>query len=109
MSRELSEFLTANAVTETKTVATDIGDIEIMALNAGHAVELAEFKGAEFQLAVAALSLSKDGKRHSDQVGFTTALKQVKALDMKVALAIGAEAIAFNRIGEEAVAESGKD
>lgn len=109
MSRELSEFLASHAVNESTTVETDIGPIEIVALNAGHLVDLSNMSGVEFSLAVAALSLAKDGKRHSDTVGFATALKQVKALDIKVALKIGMEAIRFNKIGEEAVEESGKD
>jgi len=109
MSRGLSEFLSSHAVSETLSIETAIGDIEIVSLNAGHVVDLANYSGAEFQLAVAALSISEDGKRHADTVGFSTALKQIKALDMKVAMKIGAEAIRFNKIGEEAVEESGKD
>lgn len=109
MSRELTELLASHAIKETKTINTAIGDIEIMMLNAGHAVDLTGYNGAEFQLAVAALSLSKDGKRHADSVGFATALKQVKALDLKVALKIGEEAISFSKLTDEAVEESGKN
>lgn len=109
MSRELTELLTQHAAKNTKKVTTSIGELEIMELNAGHTIELAGLSGAEFQLACAALSLSDNGRRHADEVGFATALKQVKALGMTVALPLGAECIAFSRIGEEAVEEAGKE
>lgn len=109
MSRELGAFLATHAVKNTTTINTAIGEIELMMLNAGHAVELSKYQGAEFQLAVAALALSKDGERYSDAVGFSAALKQVKSLELKVALKIGEEAIAFSKLTDEAVEESGKD
>lgn len=108
--RELTELLEQYAVSETKTInVANIGEIEIMMLNAGHAIDLFGKQGAELQLSVAALSLSQDGQRYADVVGFNTALSKVKNLNLKTALEIGEKGAEFSKLSDVDTEESEKN